>query len=191
MHRHWRWRRSGPARDRSADLAGESEAYLRGQLAAWLDHHRRRVPEWAWVNALSRSGLDDLVALDRLTWRSRRSRAWAGAFLAPLAADLALHCRGNDQTLAQLQRRFLWPLEARMAAGRGPFGTDPSQLEAVVRTALGWGAGRTAALPGGYPSPPIGRGLGQGRINRIALSILGPASVARRPAGGSPRPPSS
>jgi len=185
------WHRSGKAGDRASDLAGESEAYLAGQLAAWLDHHRRRVPEWAWVNALSRSGLDDLVAVDRLTWRSRRSRAWATAFLQPLAAELALHCRGNDLTLVQLQRRFLWPLEARMAGGRGPFGTDPGQLEAVVRTALGWGAGRTSTLPGGYPPPPIGRGLGHGRINRIALSLLGPASVARRPGGGPPRTPNA
>jgi len=185
------WRRSGRVGDHAADLGGESEAYLVGQLAAWLDHHRRRVPEWAWVNALSRSGLDDLVAVDRLTWRSRRSRTWATTFLQPLAADLALHCRGSDQSLAQLQLRFLWPLEARMAAGRGPFGTDPAQLAAIVRTALGWGAGRSAALSGGYPPAPIGRGLGHGRINRIALSILGPASVARRPGSGPPKTPNS
>ncbi|MHB1445325.1 MAG: hypothetical protein ACYCZV_06685 [Acidimicrobiales bacterium] len=181
----------GKVGDHATDLAGESEAYLVGQLAAWLDHHGRRVPEWAWVNALSRSGLDDLVAVDRLTWRSRRSRTWAKTFLQPLAADLALNCRGSDQTLAQLQRRFLWPLEARMAAGRGPFGTDPGQLAAIVRTALGSGDGRSAARSGGYPPPPVGRGLGHGRINRIALSILGPASVARRPGSGPPKTPNS
>ena len=185
------WRRSGEVEDHASDLGRESEAYLGGQLAAWLDHHRHRVPEWAWVNALSRSGLDDLVAVDRLTWRSRRSRTWATTFLQPLAADLARHCRGSDQSLAQLQRRFLWPLEARMAAGRGPFGSDPAQLAAIVRTALGWGSGRSAALSDGYPPPPIGRGLGHGRINRIALSILGPASVARRPGNGPPKPPKS
>lgn len=181
---HWRVTRTGRAGPKSGDIGGQSEAYLSGRLAAWLDDHGQRVPEWAWVNALSRASLDDLVSQPSLAWRQRRSRHWATTFLVPVASELALRCRGSDRELADLQRRFLWPLEARMAAGRGPMGPDPYQLGSLVRTALGWGAGGAAAA-NGYPAPPLGRNLGHGRINRIALSILGPASVARRPP---PRP---
>jgi hypothetical protein len=183
--RWWRSGRSRSSRRADLDLGAQSEAYLSGRLAAWLDDDDRRVPEWAWVNALSRAGLDDLVAAETRAWRQRRSRMWAASFLVPLAAELARRSRGSDQLLADLQRRFLWPLEARMAAGRGPMGPDPHQLAGLVRTALGWGASGAAPGGGAYPPPPIGRNLGHGRINRIALSILGPASVARRPP---PRP---
>lgn len=181
----WRVTRASRAGLGPGDIGGQSEAYLSGRLAAWLDGHGQRVPEWAWVNALSRADLDDLVSLPSLVWRQRRSRTWATGFLVPLASELAMRCRGSDQELADLQRRFLWPLEARMSAGRGPMGPDPYQLGSLVRTALGWGAGGPANTTGGYPAPPLGRNLGHGRINRIALSILGPASVARRPP---PRP---
>ena len=166
-----------------ADIGGQSEAYLSGRLAAWLDSRGQRVPEWAWVNAVSRASLDDLVRQESLVWHQRHSRTWASNFLAPLASELAMHCRGSDQELAELQRRFLWPLEARMSSGRGPMGPDPHQLGSLVRTALGWGAGVPTSGTS-FPAAPLGRNLGHGRINRIALSLLGPASVARRP----PRP---
>lgn len=183
MSTHW-WQRHRAERSPNSDLGAETEAFLSGQLAAWLDHHDRRVPSWAWVNSVSRAGLDDLVASDRLRWRSRRNRRWADTFLSPLAADLALRCRGDDAALADLQRRFLWPLESRLARGQGPDVSDPNQLSSLVRTALGWGASRVPSVSGVYPPPPIGRNIGHGRINRIALTFLGPASVARRP----PRP---
>lgn len=186
--RRWRASRTGRVRSGADDIGGQSEAYLSGRLAAWIDDHGQRVPEWAWVNALSRAGLDDLVSLQSVPWRQRRSKTWAASFLVPLGAELALRCRGSDQDLADLQRRYLWPLEARMSAGRGPMGPDPGQLGSLVRTALGWG-GDGPSAGNGYPAPPLGRNLGHGRINRIALTILGPASVARRPPSRPGDPP--
>ena len=140
---------------------------------------------WAWLNWLAHASLDDLASVRRLRWGRRTSRAWVNGFLIPLSAELALRSRGDDRLLSDLQRRFLWPLEVRMLNGLGPAVAGPLDLVSLVRTALGDGPGRSAPMPGAYPAPPLGRNLGNGRLNRIAFQILGPASIARRPA---PRP---
>lgn len=190
---HWQGRRR--TRRREGELAGETEAFLAGKIALWLDRTGRPVPSWAWINWLAHASLDDLAAVGRISWNRRQSRAWAGGFLMPLSIELALRSRGDDRQLSDLQRRFLWPLEVRLLNGAGPAVSGPLDMLSLVRTALGDGPGRTAPMPGeGYPAPPLGRNLGNGRLNRIAFQILGPANVARRPArrpaaGGAENPP--
>jgi hypothetical protein len=182
-----RWRQRTGAGG-GEELAAETEAFLHGRAAMWLDRQGRAVPDWAWLNCVARSSLDDLAALDRISWKKRASHSWAHGYLIPLATELVGRSRGDDATLADLQRRFLWPLELRLLKGSGPRVGGPLEMLALVRTALGAGAGRWAPVTGGYPAPPVGRNLGNGRFNRIAFNLLGPASVARRPTRP-PQPP--
>ena len=163
----------------AAVLVEDAQAYLRGGMARRLDDRRQPAPAWAWVNALAHADPDELTVLARrpgpgMDWRVAANRAW-GRVLPPLAAELLVRADADPAVLRRLQWHVLIPLELRLARPGPTTPGRPDQLAARVRAALD---PVPSPAPSGRPGPPVGRGLGTGRLNRVAFSILGPASVS-------------
>jgi len=150
-------------------------------MARRLDDRRRPVPAWAWVNVLAHARPEDLATLADpgsvpVGWQVAANRVW-GAVLVPLAAELLVRSAADPLVLRRLQWHALIPLELRLARPGPTMPGRPDQLVARVRAALN----PSTTGPGGparRPAPAVGRNLGTGRLNRVAFSILGPASVS-------------
>jgi hypothetical protein len=117
------------------ELVQESDLYLSGYYADYLDSRNRPVPTWAWLSVLvhgSSEHLRSLAMQDDLGGRlpTRRILWWqAIGFLA--GEILAQH--GDDVGLDQLQRSVLVPLELTWLT------TDHGYLHPgeLVKTVLG------------------------------------------------------
>jgi hypothetical protein len=124
-------------RQRSKELVRESEFYLSGRYAEYLDTRNGAVPDWAWLGVLAHGPLEQLRSLvaegpsrDR---RQTRTTVWWQA-VAFLAGEI-LSKRNDDRGLDELRRSVLVPLELRwLAAGRSSQG--PRQLVKTVLDAL-------------------------------------------------------
>jgi hypothetical protein len=149
------------------DLASESAAFLSGEVAHCLDEAGRPVPVWAWINTLAHASPEALARMasgDTGHWRRRRTRRRARA-LSTLAECMLAHAAGDSGRLAEFQQEVLLQFETALAAA-------PKQRPLL--------APRRAA-PTGHrlPDPVVGRNLGNGRLNRALLVVLGPAQVSR------------
>ena len=119
---------------RRRDLVRESEVYLSGHYAEYLETRNESVPNWAWLNVLAHGDLEQLRSLvDRNNLYGRagmRTSAWWQA-LAFLAGEILSH-QGDDRSLDELRRSVLVPLELNGLAMSRP----PQRPGDLVRTVL-------------------------------------------------------
>jgi hypothetical protein len=124
-------------RQRSRELIRESEFFLSGRYAEYLDARNGAVPDWAWLGVLAHWPLEQLRSLVREG--SSRDRRQTGTTLwwqavAFLAGELLAKCK-DDRGLDELRRSALVPLELTwLAAGRSRQG--PRQLVKTVLDVL-------------------------------------------------------
>jgi hypothetical protein len=92
----------------------ECEAFLEGTLAEYWDEKGMAVPPWAWLNLLAHGSENQIRASIASPSRPRRaSRSWrtARAYVAYALLTLV----DAENTLADMQRSLLIPLEFQMA----------------------------------------------------------------------------
>jgi hypothetical protein len=122
------------SRRRGSDLVRESEVFLSGDYAEYLETRSENVPNWAWLSVLAHGTPGQLRSLaDQNTISARaglRTSVWWQA-LAFLAGEIVSQ-RDDDQDLDQLRRSVLVPLELRGLAGGHP----PQRPGDLVRTVL-------------------------------------------------------
>jgi hypothetical protein len=97
----------------SAQLVGETEAFLAGALAEAIEARAGAVPDWVWINGLAHGTPADITAFAAKRGR-RRDPGWRRA-RALLAQDLLDAAKAHGP-LDRLQRDVLVPLELRLAA---------------------------------------------------------------------------
>jgi hypothetical protein len=97
---------------RGKDLVWESEVFLSGHYAEYLDVRHLDVPDWAWLSVLTHSSsaqLRSLASEDALCGRTRaRTTNWWQA-IAFLAGEIVTQC--GDRNVDDLRRSVLVPLE--------------------------------------------------------------------------------
>ena len=124
-------------RRRGKDLVKECDVYLSGLYADFLETRHRPIPDWAWVNVLAHARPEQLrtLATDVSHCRGRptRTTVWWQA-VAFLAGEIVSH-EDNDQTLDELRRSVLVPLELEWLAASGPT-QRPRQLVRIVLDAV-------------------------------------------------------
>jgi hypothetical protein len=93
------------------ELVRETEAYLSGCYAEYLDARNLVVPDWAWLSVLAHG------SLDHLRWLALRSRdvrptrtALGWQAVAFLASEIVSQI-DDDRGLDELRRAALLPLE--------------------------------------------------------------------------------
>ena len=133
----WALSRSDRASRRGSDLVRESEVYLSGNYAEYLETRNENVPNWVWLSVLAhgtRGQLRSLVDQNTLYGRAgMRTSVWWQA-VAFLAGEI-LSQRDDDLGLDELRRSVLVPLELNgLAAGRRP--QRPGDLVRSVLDAL-------------------------------------------------------
>jgi hypothetical protein len=99
---------------RCGTIVLECEAFLDGTLAEYWDDRGAAVPPWAWLNLLAHGSEDQIRASIARPSRPRRaSRSWrtARAYVAYALLTLV----DAENTLADMQRSLLVPLEFQMA----------------------------------------------------------------------------
>jgi len=120
------------------ELVLECEAFLSGEYAQGLRDGDRDVPAWAWLNALAHGNDRQLAALaseePRHEPASTPADAWQSA-MALLAREVQCRVAEGRQTLAELQRRALVPLELDFASRRS-WRPTPAMFVGAVRSAL-------------------------------------------------------
>jgi hypothetical protein len=125
------------SRRRASDLVRESEVYLAGGYAEYLEARNENIPNWVWLSVLAHGTPGQLRALvDQNTLAGAaetRTSVWWQA-VAFLAGEI-LSQRERGQDLDELRRSVLVPLELNgMGAGRPP--QRPSDLVRAVLDAL-------------------------------------------------------
>jgi hypothetical protein len=122
-------------RQQMKELVQESDLYLSGYYAEYLDSRNRHVPTWAWLSVLVHGSAEQLRGLagqDDLDNRvsTRRTLWWQAVGF--LAGEILAH-HDDDVGLDELQRSVLMPLElAWLTTERGSL--QPREL---VKTVLG------------------------------------------------------
>ncbi|HZU72468.1 MAG TPA: hypothetical protein VE990_06815 [Acidimicrobiales bacterium] len=150
-----------------SELGVEPQAFLAGEVAHCLDEAGEEVPVWAWINAVAHATPEQLARMaagDTGRWRRRRARHQARA-LSHLADRMLAYSGANSERLADLQREVLMQFESALAGA-------PKERPVMAPHRL-VSTGRR------LPDPVVGRNLGNGRLNRALLVILGPAQVTR------------
>jgi hypothetical protein len=123
---------------RERDLVQESEVYLSGHYAEYLDSRNEDVPDWAWLNILTQGSTEHLRSLvtECALYGGARTRTtdWWQAVVF-LAGEILRH-QHNDRALDELRRTVLVPLELKWLATTGRQPRRPSQLVRTVLDAL-------------------------------------------------------
>ena len=122
-------------RQQMRELVQESDLYLSGYYAEYLDTRNRPVPTWAWLSALAHGSAEQLRSLamhddpgDRVP--TRRTLWWQAVGF--LAAEILAH-HDDELGLDELQRSVLVPLELAWPSTDRRY-VQPREL---VRTVLG------------------------------------------------------
>ena len=131
--KHFIRRRSG-ADEQEFEVATDCERFLEGSYLRHLCSTRDQVPHWVWLSTLAHATPDGIVAIaTRSSDLEKRPEllAWSRA-LSFLACELIQRSAKSDQTVSELQRSVLVPLELQM------MGTSigPSEMTRRVLLAL-------------------------------------------------------
>lgn len=138
----WPWSDRRSVAERPCDhreitdvLVSESEAFLLGRYAEYVDARAEPVPVWAWTNLLAHGTLEDLsraAAGVHGGWSSQRRWRVARA----LAASEVVDAVRQGASLADVQRDVLVPAELAIADDRGAWVWTQQRWLASVRAAL-------------------------------------------------------
>ncbi len=127
-------RKTTPTGDGSV-LVQEAGAFLTGQLVQQWHDTWVTVPPWGWLTVLAHGGIGEIAKLtDSGAYRLPAERAWQAA--SSFLAGEVLSCAGNADTLQELQRTTLIPLELELLRGGGGATLRPSQLVRSVLDAV-------------------------------------------------------
>ena len=120
------------------ELVLECEAFLSGQYAQCLRDSDRGVPAWAWLNVLAHGSDGQLGGLASANPGHEPAptpaTAWPSA-MALLAREILNRVAQGGETLAELQRLALVPLELDFASRRS-WTPTPAMFVGAVRSAL-------------------------------------------------------
>lgn len=118
------------------ELAAESEAFLFGRFAEFVETQGNRVPVWAWTNLLAHGLPGDLRKASAGGWAgSPGSRKWRAA-RGYLALEV-LEAAERQGSLDEVQETVLIPLELSLAGRSEVEHWSCSRWVQAVRTALG------------------------------------------------------
>jgi hypothetical protein len=113
-------------------LGDECEAYLAGQLAAYLRDARRPVPAVGWLNQVVHATTNELALLAVGTTNTVPATTWQRA-VGYLARTVLERARETGRPIDELQRDLLLPLELELLGHPDAVDFDPADL---VRLAL-------------------------------------------------------
>jgi hypothetical protein len=120
-------------RRQGSDLVQESEFYLSGHYADYLEMRNEDVPNWAWITVLAQANpelLRSLVADNDLPAGVRmRASAWWQAVVF-LAGEIL--SQRSERDLDELRRSVLVPLQLKWLATERP----PERPGELVRSVL-------------------------------------------------------
>jgi hypothetical protein len=127
-HGDRRFRRQGK------DLAQESEAYLSGHYADYVETRNEDVPNWAWISVLAQADPELLRSLvkDNALYAGVRMRTSVWWQAVVFLAGEILSQRNDDRDLDELRRSVLVPLELKWSAANRP----PERPGELVRSVL-------------------------------------------------------
>ncbi len=120
-------------------LVRECEIFMSGRYATFLYARGLDVPQWAWLSELAHAPAERLSAA-AVQARRRRAhiyppRRWQGA-TSLVAHELVATAQRTGDTLEDIQRLVLLPIELELADPLGHSATDSARLVDEVRRAL-------------------------------------------------------
>ena len=137
------WPRIRPCRDSTTPpdpaTAQDYECFLAGHHVEFLQRHRMLILHWAWINALAHRTNEQIAQLASQPLTARTSVQPPGTWndaIAYLAGVILAAAQTRDQTLAQLQKTTLVPLELKLAQSSQANPRTPDELVATVVAAL-------------------------------------------------------
>jgi hypothetical protein len=129
----WRKRRQhreepvGNAAGFGTGVGDECEAYLAGQLAAYLRGTRRSVPPVGWLNRVVHGTPNELALLAVGTADRMQAMTWPGA-VGYLARTLLDRARETGRPIDELQIELLLPLELELLGRPDAVDLSPADL---------------------------------------------------------------
>jgi hypothetical protein len=145
MWRRWAWGQArgergadgrgddtGSESDPAGSVSDECEAYLAGQLSAYLIDRGRPVPPYAWLNQVAHATPTELAVIAAGNPQGVQPKSWRRA-AAYLAESLLRLAHDSGRPVAELQRELLVPLEIELAGD-----SSSSEMESadIVRLAF-------------------------------------------------------
>lgn len=132
------WRREREPRERrifDASVGDECEAFLAGQLVAFLRHTGGPVPPVAWLNRLVHATSTELILLAGGAADAVQPAAWWRA-VSYLSRSLLERARDTGVPVEQLQRELLVPLELELIGDPAAAQIDAADLIRVTLARL-------------------------------------------------------
>jgi hypothetical protein len=108
-------------------VGDECEAYLAGQLAAYLRGTRRSVPPAGWLNQVVHATTNELALLAVGTADRMQAMTWPGA-VGYLARTLLDRARETGRPIDELQVELLLPLELELLGRPDAVDFGPADL---------------------------------------------------------------
>ena len=137
LRRGWPRRNSTTLPDPAT--VADYESFLAGTYAQFLQRHHMPIPHWAWINPLAHRTNEQIVELASQPLIARTGvqppGTWDDATIY-LAGVILAAAQTRDQTLAQLQKTTLVPLELTLAQSIQANPRTPAALVATVVEAL-------------------------------------------------------
>jgi hypothetical protein len=99
------------SRQAKRELVKETEAFLSGHYAEYLDARSLLVPDWAWLSVLAHGSFEQLRSLAVSSHDVRPTRTALGWQAVAFLASEIVSQLDDDRGLDELRRAVLLPLE--------------------------------------------------------------------------------